>query len=194
MARAGRKRKQAARHPSGQVKKPSPNEAKEAAQHVALSARRRLFGLSAEDAPKQEAESLVGRLVLMGMLDDWHWKAALQYEEIVRAADRCYLAKGYPSPGDLNRSGGYDGSDGTEPGYVAACTSAILSANRCHRALRDSGIETDDAFVRGAVDMLVFEGAYNHRFLGSARIGLNALARLLHIPMVRKLRKQDKAA
>jgi len=194
MARAGRKRKQAARHPSGQVKKPSPNEAKENAQHVALQARQRVFGLSAEDAPLQEAESLVGRLVLMGMLDDWHWKAALQYEEIVRAADRCYLAKGFPSPGDLNRRGGHDDSDGTEPAYVDACRAAINQANRCHRALRDSGAETDDPFVRGAVDMLVFDGAYNHRFLGAARIGLNALARLLHIPMTRKLRKQDRAA
>lgn len=183
--RAGRKRKTGVtRLSTGRIRRAGTREREGEARKVALSARRRLFGVSAEDALKAEAGTVVGRLLMSGEIKPWQHQAALEYEAVVRAANAAYLSRRLASAGDLDgagRGGGHaaagPGGEGSDPAYVARCRAAIERANRCHRALAGCG----ELMARYAVDRIVLENLSLPRAVGELRIGLNALCREFRI-------------
>jgi len=181
-----RRKRLAPREPNGRPQRKPSREAEEDAKIVVLAARGRVFGLSREQSDRVEAGSLMGRLYLGEYIVLHQLQAAMRYEEIVQAANRAILAKGYPSPGDLNRSrGGHDSDDGTSPEYVAKCRAATEAANRAWRCLRDCG----EALARYALDQAIADdhvmalalARSNPIMVPEIRIGCNALARMLKI-------------
>lgn len=171
------------RHPSGRLYEPGPKEREEAkaekaeeVMSVALEARQRVFLVPETQAKLAEAGSVIGRLLLTREIGRHQFEAARKYEEVVALANAAILARGFPTPGDLNRSGGHDDSDGTEPGYVARCKAATDKANHCWRALREAG-----QLCRWAVDTIVIEDQPVPHAIGDLRLGLNALCRVLKI-------------
>ncbi len=189
MAKRRKKRKQTdsgltQRHPSGRLYEAGPKERREEGEReamaVALAARERVFGLSATEARFSEAGSVIGRLFLSKEINKAQYDAAIEYEKTIALADAAILAKGFPTPGDLNRSHGHDNADGAEPGYVAKCRAATERANVCWRALKDA-----DQLARWAVDTIVLQNQLVPA-LGELRVGLNALVRTLRITAVEK--------
>lgn len=145
---------------------------------VGIHARQRVFGLTLDDARKEEAGTVIGRLLITKEISAPQFEAAKRYEEIVRLADAAILlSRNPPSAGDLNRSRGHDASEGDDPAYVAKCTLANRDANNCWRALKEAG-----QLCRWAVDSFVIENQ-NVQALGELRVGLNALCRVMKIPM-----------
>ena len=187
MSKAGKKRKSGHRDACGQLKRATTVAEREGQiKLVAISARRRIFGLSADDADRVEGGSVIGRLYLAGHLVTYQLQAALRYEEIVEAANRAILARGYPSPGDLNRTyGGHDSDEGDSPEYIAKCRGATEAANRVWRCLRDCG----EPLARYAIECAIADDHLMSLALaqgapimvGEIRIGCNAVARTLRL-------------
>lgn len=85
MSRAGRKRKAGIkRQPNGQPSRAKEETAKKA-RKTAVEARKRLYGLSDEQAAKQDAGTFIGRAVIAGELSVNQQNAAEEYERVVLA-------------------------------------------------------------------------------------------------------------
>lgn len=120
-----------------------------------------------------EAGTAIGRAILDRNLPAWCADVALEYESVRRNAQRAALARQLPSAGDLERTHGYDGSDGLDPAYVEWCEKAERRYAESRRALLMAG-----PLVMFAVETWVLENTAVADLLPDLALGLNALARL----------------
>ena len=174
--RAGRKRKLTVRYPNGRgVAKPLHARV-DAMLEVVLEARQRVFGLSPEHASQVEAVDALGRLRLLGNdngISESQYEAGKVYAATREDYHRVMLARPVPSAGDLERQPGFDGSDGSSPGYVDWCQEVEADYKTMRRALLECG----DALASMVVDGII-DGVAMFDFVGTLRVALNALARV----------------
>lgn len=93
LARAGRKRKQGRRKPSGRLATPGEKERVDAAKSTALTQRYKRDVLNRRD--HQEHEGMLGHAFVLGMVDEYQRKAGDDYNHLVR---RYAGLKGIPLP------------------------------------------------------------------------------------------------
>jgi hypothetical protein len=179
--RKDRKRKGTRREPNGRYMRDSKEEREKDVKDVVITARERVYGLSKGSASLQEAGSAVGRLVLAGQLTRAQADAAEEYEKVVRAFLASIEARRPSSPGDLNRSGGYDGREGDDPAYIEKCHLAVRRYKEARRGLLEAS-----PLAHFAMETWVTEGHEVWSLLGDLRLGLNALARLWRVDEWRK--------
>ncbi len=191
MPKAGRKRKQGRREPSGLLAKPLHTERAENMTAVALEARERVFGVSAKQAARMPETSFLGRLRSAGRAEgiSWaQWQAAKWYEEVCHRYRRLHPVRGYPQPGDVSVARGHDSEEDAEPAKVKAYIRARRAYNRAINALREANLA--DHRASAVIDRVVLEGYWMPHMLGPLRVGLNELARVAHIDDVDE--KEDK--
>ena len=103
---------------------------------IGIGYRQRVFGRSDADADQPEAATVLGRLAQDGFLwphkssdrrrqNDLLREAGEFYLKTRTAAQKAMLVKPIASAGNLERAGGFDGSDGADPDYVERCRRAI---------------------------------------------------------------------
>jgi hypothetical protein len=176
----GRKRKSGQRHPGGQLKTPNHSERPEIMQQVALDARTRVFDLTRTQAAEMGESGFLGRLMATKELSRRQYDTAAAYLELNREYDRLHPVKGFTEAGNLDRGGGFDGSDGSEEWYLAKFRRTSAKHKACREAL--AATSTVDAHARQVTDNVVLKGYEMPAHIPSLRIGLNALARPLDIP------------
>lgn len=160
----------------------SQTQRAEDARAVALQARQNLFGVTAEEAARMPETTWLGALSARGRLSDRRYAALAEYREVCRTYDRMMLARPTPSAGDLNRSHGYDGDDGTSDEYRARYNRAKDRFDRCMAALDNC----PDKRVRSTVNGLVFtDMPPAEGFHGTLETGADALAVALGLPAER---------
>ena len=117
------------------------------------------------------------------------YDAAGDYRDLLRDWDRVHLLKSYPAAGDMDRGGGYDSTDGTDPLYLDWVRRVCDSKQNCDDALRDAS--KTDWRVRAVVESVIVHDVAQPDMLGTLRIGLNALANALNISAQGKLDKSE---
>lgn len=187
MAR-GRPRKNAKRHPGGEVKRPGKRARAmgkaEDMTRIAAEARERVFGVPTAYSRIPDAGSVLGRLCLLGSRDGISAQqrdAGKLYEEIVRDWNAAILARRVMSGSDLERTGGHDSSDGTEPDYVAKYERAKGRYVRARRAL----LLSHDAMAQMVIDAVVLDDIPMDCHVGTLRVALNALAHEFSTELIR---------
>ncbi len=171
----GRRRKGAARHPGGKLKQRSSAERADEIMAVARDARRRVHGLSKTNARRAEGGDLLGRLSLSGEITRQQFDAGRGYASLKRDYDRAMLARRLVSAADLRGPGGPDHRDGSDPGYRAWVQGVLSAYDRTRRALAES----PDPLAAMVLDGVVLDGRQMWRFIGTLRIALNAVGRVL---------------
>lgn len=160
------------REPNGRHERDAaPAQAREM-RSVAVEARQRVYDLPEEIAETKEAGSAAGRLYRNGLLTREQFDAVETFAEIRRDYERAILIRRMGSSSDLNRRGGYDGSDGTEPSYVAFYDRAKGRYERARRAI----LMTHDHFAMLAIEAVANDESEMWEFVGSTRIAANAVA------------------
>ncbi len=176
--RKGRKRKAgAARRPGGRIDYGTHKERAEDMQRIVKEARERVFGLSKQAAAAMPETTVLGRLVVTGEISRRQYEAAARYAEIVREHDILLGAKGFPKAGNLERTAGHDGDEGTSAAYQARYRHAMARYDSCRAALRDAARE--DRMAGSVVDAVAVNNWALPDLTPSLRIGLNHLARVL---------------
>ena len=178
--RRGRKRKIVDRQPNGQPARSKPQH-REDVLSIALEARQRVFGVGSETARAMPETTFLVRLFATGEVSQRQYDAAVQYEEIRRAFVQLHPTRGYPEAGNLDRGGGFDASDGSEPDYVRRFNRVSDQERACRQALYDA--DKDDARASHAVEHVVMQRFAQPHLVVPLRIGLNALANALNIPL-----------
>jgi hypothetical protein len=175
--RKGRKRKFVSRHPDGRPHQKSPYTREQEARSVALEARQRVFGLNKTDADRQEAGSVLGRLLITGEISRRQFDAAFAYEDARGKYLAALMVRPQRSAGDLNRSPGHDSSEGDEPTYVRWSSQAV----KRYQAMRRRILTCGDPFAQMVLDGCI-EGrdmlTTSRGNLGTLRMALNAVARV----------------
>lgn len=178
MSRRGRPRKTAERR-----LQPNYSDARQEAEaiSVALEARSRMFGLPLSQTPKNVLSSFLGRLRAREEISERQYEAAKKYQDLMRQVSALHMLRGFPEAGNLDRGGGYDGSDGTEEDYVARFKATMVLEERCRRALAEAN--HSDSRTATAIQFVVLHDYDQPHLVGAIRIGLNALARIFGIPV-----------
>lgn len=171
-SRRNRKRKTTHREPNGRLQRPPRGESADEVRSVAVEARQRVYGLSEPDAKTVDGGDIIGHLYLSKQITRLQLQACRKFEEVMRDLQWAVLIRPEKSPSDLNRSGGHDSSDGTDPEYVAKVDRA---KGRYHRALR-AVISTYDSMAWMAILGWVMDGKEMWSQIGSLRIAANAVA------------------
>lgn len=172
------------REPSGKRQRPSAEERADKVRQVALEARGRLFGLDGSQVPPDIETNVLGRLRATGEVSQRQYDAGTQYRAIVRAYDRIHLIGGLPKAGDLNRGGGgIDGADPFDPdtreAHEAETARAVKRYRECEAALR----QCEDRHASPTVKAVVIADWPADFFTPALRVGLNALAQSLQLPL-----------
>lgn len=181
MSRKGRKRLDAPRHTGGKLKQPAPEERMEKVMAVALSARERVFDLSAESAKAMPETTPLGRLCATGEISRRQYLASRHYAEVCADYERAILARGLPSGSDFNRTRSHDGADGSDEEYRDWCKRKIERYDECNRALLEAN--KVDKSASAATKYLVLVGIDRPDLVASLRVGLNRLAQYFRLPV-----------
>lgn len=172
--RGNRRRQQAKREPNGRIQRASRAEQREDVTKVVREARQRVYHLSAAKAAEMPETSVLGRLRAINELSQPQYDAACTYIAIVRERNRMIEAKPVKSGGDLDRSGGFDASDGTEESYRRRYQRALDDFNAIQDALREANkIDAHSASVVHAVCMSDWDLPH---FVPTLRLALNYVA------------------
>lgn len=142
---------------------------------VAKDARHRVYGVPMDLCHLADAGDALGRFQLLGPVDGispLQRDAGRLYAEIVRTFQAVILARRVRSGSELDRAGGHDGSDGTDPEYVARYDRAVGRYRRARHALSFCG----DRLAQLVVDGVVLDDRPMWGHLGTLRYALNALA------------------
>ena len=174
--RKGQKRKDARRHACGKLVQPKRIEREHQIKAIGEDARIRVHGLSVAQAARPEAGYAIGRAFMLGAITRAQAEAAGLYEEVRREYDRAILARAMRSGGNFDGVRGFDGSDGDDPGYVAA-----VAAMRARFTASRHALLTADPLAMLAADTWIIEGIEAWGMIGELRLGLNALARLYRV-------------
>jgi hypothetical protein len=153
------------------------------AASVALEARRRLFGAPEADAAQPEWETVLGRLYKMGELHPMDspkgreiakrmYEAGCLYREMRGNYDRVMMARQSML---VTKHRGFDGSDGTDPDYVAWAARIRQQHERCVLAL----MATMDLHATAAIEQIVVEDRTVGSLIGSLRLALNEVGKVL---------------
>lgn len=185
MSRRGRPRKPGPRTPNGQLQRDSRQERRENMQSTALEARARQFGMAPKDVPPDIETNVLGRLRATGEISPRQHEAGTIYRRIVAVYDRAHLAKGVPKAGDMDRSGGFDGIDPFHPEFREAWEAdhakAVRRYDECEAALQQANVE--DRHASYTVKAVVIADWAVDYFTPALRVGLNALAHVLQLPL-----------
>jgi len=141
----------------------------------------RAYGLSEDQAIAMPQTSFLGELRRSGEIAQHQYEAALAYEELWRSYLALFPIRSLPEAGNLDRGGGYDASDGTEPDYVERVKRITAKMAQCREALR--GADKGDFRASWALEKIVLDNARQPHAVGSLRIALNAIARVFEIPL-----------
>lgn len=156
------------RHPSGQVVRDRPDA-------VALETRQRLFGIPAWEATQPEWSTYLGRLYKAGEIDRTQFNAGTAWVALRRDVAKEAGSKGLPAASDMDRGAGYDGREGDDAAYVTWAQGVRTRYRRCLQALDATG----DPYAVWALEWGAVADKSVGMFLGSLRVGLNAIARVL---------------
>lgn len=172
---------------------------------VARAYRRRVYGLNEDQSKDVKAESALGRIVLKWFVpklphESEHaalermrinemvqslWESGEWYRSIRAEEQRALLVRQIASAGDLERMGGYDARDGTDPAYVESVQRALERGELCRRALLECG----EVLAQMVIEAVVTENKDMPGFSGELRCALNAVDRVRN-----NLRSDAKAA
>lgn len=190
MAR-GRKRKDGRREPNGRAsRKNGPDTVTETEarrnRETAVTARQRVHGLPMALAATVDGGDVLGRLALVGTAGDGitalQRDAGRLYEDIVRTYQRFIGIPPLTSGSRLDRTGGHDDRDGTDPDYIAAYERAKGRYVRARRCV----LLTTDANAQMVLDGVVLDDVDMRSQTGTLRIALNALAHEFREDLVRQ--------
>lgn len=191
MTRKGRKRSpKAKRHPGGRIIQPSTNDRDLAS--VVLGARQRVHGLTEAQASQMPETTILGRLRATGEITARQYEAGVEYRQVVSLYDKAMMVRKPESilakmavskdeepprreKTDWRRP--YRFSDGSDDDYVEWFEMVLRVYDRCERAL----VECPDRMAKAAVNACALADFDAPHFVGSLRIGLNALARVLDV-------------
>lgn len=180
MARPGRKRKSnVKRHPNGRINQRAAREAHVDERRDNIEARRRVFGLSEDQAKAMPEGTELGRLATLGLISRRQYEAGSMYRQIVQRRD---WAMGLPKIGsgsDLERVDGAPGSDVSQVD-LAKYKRAMARWDVCRLALDRARLEQRN--VVGIVDALVLRDLRRDHHLIALRVGLNRIAEALRLP------------
>ena len=166
----GRRRSNAKRYATGRIVQPAAAEMRA----TVIEARQRVYGLGKSQAAEPEAIDILGRMYLAGEISQTQKHAGDRYAEARRNYRRAILAKRLPSAGNLERQRGHDGSDGSDPAYIAWCARSIAAYDLLWRELRDCGEPMAIPVLDGVIDEQPLWD-----FVGTLRVALNAIAHVL---------------
>jgi hypothetical protein len=177
MARAGRKRKQGKRTPSGRLSRAKAEvrmrmaETERQAMATVLEARQRLFGVTERKAKDPMAGTAVGRLCLSGQL------SADQYDVAVRYMD----ARASYQSSMLTRKGGGEGGSihdvEDSESYERWCEHARKVWDEINAVLNDLMVSLRSPAPRSALDVIVVRDVDYPEGTADLRLALNALER-----------------
>ena len=140
--------------------------------NVAQETRQRLYGLSEKDASDQKAGSVVGRMVLSGILKLPQYNAAIKFSESRNAYLRAIGAKqDYREPKSETQGDG---------DYVDFCKTAILRWNQIQAVLLDLTVELRSPAPMSALDNFINRDFYVEHLEGDLKLALNRLAKLFY--------------
>src|SRR3990167_1739681 len=108
---AGRKRKPGVREPNGRARRPPTAAIEAEARSVALDARMRVYGASKAIAEGMHGTNWLAYLVATGELKQRQYDAAMGWQELCEDYHKLHPVKRYPEAGNLDRGGGYDGTE-----------------------------------------------------------------------------------
>lgn len=148
---------------------------------VALEARQRVFGISAELAQSMPETSSLGKLKVQKEITQRQFDAAGEYAKLMMTYDRLFPIKPLQPAGDLDRGGGYDASEGTDEWYIQHFRKTSRTVASCRDALMEA--DRTDSRCSRTVANVVFNDAYMPHLVGPLRLGLNALARVFDLPL-----------
>jgi hypothetical protein len=169
--RPGRKRiVDAPRRPDGKAIRP------EDARETAIEARMRLFGLSREEAVRQEAGSAIGRALNNKDITRDQFDACMEWLVRLDSYERAIGVRRVRSASDYGGAGGFAGGDGDEPDYVERCQRACRRYGEIRRWVMDA-----DAFGLFALETWVKDDIEAYKLVGSLRVAANAIHRLLRL-------------
>ena len=173
--RRGRLRKGGGRDPSGKIRRMPRAERVDQIVKVAFDARQRVHGLTTSAAAQPRSGDLLGRLSLSGEINRGQYEAGLSYAQMRGDYDRAMLAQRLVEPGEPESRPGYDDRDGSAPGYRAWVEHTIKQHAKVRRALA----ECHDPLAATVLDGIVLEGRQMWNFIGTLRLALNAIGRVL---------------
>ena len=144
---------------------------------VVLEARQRVFGVTADEAGKMKETSFLSRLLVTKEISRRQYGALMGYRNVCEEWGKLHPTKKVQQAADMDRGGGHDNSDGTDPKYVAHFNWCRKRFNRCEEALAETARE--DHWARQVVQNVVILGWEDPVHTPSLRIGGNALAHAL---------------
>ena len=164
-----------ARHPHGGTVRRTLLEVRDDALSVNREARQRQYGIAAAEATQPEWGSVLGRLYKLGDITRPQLDAGLAYAQMRSDYNRVMMSRPMPSGSDLERQHGHDGSDGTDPAYVAWSARIRQLHERCVLAL----MATMDLHATAAIERVAVEDRPAGNLVGSLRLALNAVGKVL---------------
>lgn len=178
-AQVGRpQREDAPRYAGGRINYAEIRQA-DRAQATVIDARMRLWGLSEDQAKTPTAGTVFGRMYLQGELTAEQYEAGQQFH--ARRQGYLHAISAPPAPrsgSDLHGVRGKDGSDGSDEAYTERCNTARRRYADIRRVILDA-----DGFGMFALEQVICDDrrADDERTMGSLRVALNAIARVLKI-------------
>jgi hypothetical protein len=168
--RPGRKRKpDQQRHPGGKIVQ-RPEDARE----TAIEARVRLFGISREEAVRQEAGTAIGRALNNRDITRDQYDACMEWAVRLDSYERAIGVRRVRSASDYGGVGGFDGSDGDAPAYVESCQRARRRYGEIRKWIMDA-----DPLGLFALETWVKEDKEAYALIGALRVAANAINRLM---------------
>jgi hypothetical protein len=169
--RPGRKRKlDAPRRTDGKAVR------QEDARETAIEARVRLFGISREQALRQEGGTAIGRAYDNKDISRDQYEACMEWLVRLDAYEWAILVQRHRSASDFGGIRGHDGSDGTDERYVETCNRARSRYGEIRRWIMEA-----DALGLMALETWVKEDKEAMTLLGSLRVAANAINRLMKL-------------
>jgi hypothetical protein len=180
MARAGRKRAVGSREPSGKFQRIPQAVQERQVKSVVLDARSNIYNVSDKVAERMPETSFVGYLMATGELTSRQFEAASGYRNVIAEYDSLHPVRGFPRPGDLNKVGGIGGEE-DEDGDRRRWKRALNRYQDCEAAL--NGTRSADYHAAAITRNIVLKDFVNPFVTPSLRIGLNAIAHVLGLPV-----------
>lgn len=184
--RRGRPRKTTAkRHPDGTVHRRSQAQIEQDTVSVAIQARQRVFGVSESDAKAMQETSFLAQLRVQDEISQRQYDAAMTYQALIEDYYHLYPIRKLAAAGDLDRGGGFDASDGTDPDYIERARKITGMVSQCREALNDAN--KVDGRTRAVIENVVIRRTRQPWLVEPLRLGLNVLANVFNLPLPKPL-------
>ena len=131
--------------------------------------------LSRAQANQPRAGDMLGRLFMTGEINRDQHEAGVLYAQHRVDYDRAMLAQRLVTAGDPLDRGGYDARDGTDPDYRTFVRRVVARHARVRQALG----ACHDPLAGMVLDAVVLEEREMWNFVGTLRLALNAVGRVL---------------